>query len=345
MRRKVLQELGEGKTSYLERFVSLEDPEVVVVSTTTPFNIENYNGKISSLVNLAKVNDIRFINKFFESVNERLDKGSLIIVTFETLTSRRERLRIGRIPILKNLYFTIEFIFLRVAPKVWGLKKLYFWITRGRNRLLSKAEVLGRLVSCGFEIVDYESFRGTSFAVARKVNPPDFNSEASYGPLFRMRRVGKHGKIIRVYKLRTMHPYAEYLHQYVIGLNGYSPTGKPDSDFRLTPWGRVMRKFWLDELPQFINVLMGDMKLVGIRPVSESYFNNAIPEDIRNMRINHKPGCIPPYVALNRKSSVEEVLLAERDYMLEKERRPYTTDTKYFLKALYNIVFRGRRSA
>ena len=345
MRKKLLQELGDGKTSYLERFVDLDDPEVVVLSTTTPFNVENYNGKISALVNLAKVNDIRFINKFFEAVNERLVNGSVMIVTFETLSARRERLRVGQVPILKNLYFTIEFVFLRVAPKVWGLKKLYFWITRGRNRLLSKAEVLGRLVSCGFEIADYETFRGMSFAVARKVKSPDFNSEASYGPLFRMRRVGKNGKIIKVYKLRTMHPYAEYLHDYVIGLHGYSQSGKPERDFRLTPWGRVMRKFWLDELPQLINVLKGDMKWVGIRPVSETYFNNAIPEEMRMMRAKHKPGCIPPYVSLNRKSTVEEVLLAERDYMLEKEKHPYTTDTKYFFKAIFNIVFRGRRSA
>jgi lipopolysaccharide/colanic/teichoic acid biosynthesis glycosyltransferase len=345
MRNKVLRELGEGKTTYLEQFVDLSDPNVVVVSTTHTFNIENYNGSISALVNIAKVNDIRFINKFFEAVNERLTEGGLLIVCFESLTARRERLRAGRIPILKNLYFTLEFIFLRVAPKVWGLKKLYFIVTRGRNRLLSKAEVLGRLVSCGFEIVDYNSFRGLSFAVTRKVKSPDFNTEPSYGPLFRMKRVGKYGKIIKVYKFRTMHPYAEYLQDYVIGLNGYAKSGKPENDFRLTPWGRIMRKFWLDELPQLINVLKGDMKLVGIRPVSEAYFNHAIPEDLREMRKRHKPGCIPPYVALNRKPSVDDVLRAERDYMLEKERRPYSTDLRFFFKALFNIIIRGKRSA
>jgi len=345
MRNKVLNEIGEGQTNYLERFLSLNDQEVVVLSTSSIFNIENYNGKISALVNLSKVNDIRFINKFFEAANDRLEKNALFIVTFESLTARRERLRVGRIPILKNLYFTLEFLFLRVAPKVWGLKKMYFILTRGRNRLLSKAEVLGRLVSCGFDIVDYNSFRGASYVVARKVKEPDFNSEPSYGPLFKMKRVGKYGKIIKVYKFRTMHPYAEYLQDYVIGLHGYASTGKPENDFRLTPWGRVMRKFWLDELPQILNVLKGDMKLVGIRPVSETYFNNAIPQELREMRKRHKPGCIPPYVALNRKASVEEVLLAERDYMIEKEKRPYTTDTRFFFKALFNIVFRGRRSA
>jgi lipopolysaccharide/colanic/teichoic acid biosynthesis glycosyltransferase len=345
MRNKVLSEIGEGQTIYLEKFLSLNDPEVVVVSTTSVFNIENYNGKISSIVNLSKVNDIRFINKFFEAANNRLGNNGVFIVTFESLTARRERLRIGRIPILKNLYFTLEFLFLRVAPKVWGLKKIYFLLTRGRNRLLSKAEVLGRLVSCGFEIVDYNSFRGRSYVVSRKVKAPDFNFEPSYGPLFRMKRVGKNGKIIRVYKLRTMHPYAEYLQDYVIGLHGYASTGKPENDFRLTPWGRVMRRFWLDELPQILNVIKGDMKLVGIRPVSETYFNNSIPEELREMRKRHKPGCIPPYVALNRKASVEEVLEAERDYMIEKEKRPYTTDTRFFFKALFNIVFRGKRSA
>jgi len=345
MRTKVLKELGEGKTSFIEQFVDLNDKNVVVVSTTTPFNIENYNGDIDALVNLAKVNDMRFINKFFEAVNDRLENKGYLIVCFESLTARRERLRVGKIPILKNLYFSLEFLFLRVAPKVWGLKKIYFLITRGRNRLLSKAEVLGRLVSCGFEIVDYNSFRGTSFVVSRKLKAPDFNFEPSYGPLFRMKRVGKFGKIIRVYKFRTMHPYAEYLQDYVIGLHGYASTGKPENDFRLTPWGRVMRRFWLDELPQILNVIKGDMKLVGIRPVSETYFNNSIPEELREMRKRHKPGCIPPYVALNRKASVEEVLKAERDYMIEKEKRPYTTDTRYFFKALFNIVFRGKRSA
>jgi hypothetical protein len=62
-----------------------------------------------------------------------------------------------------------------------------------------------------------------------------------------------------------------------------------------------------------------------------------------NLRLKHKPGCIPPYVSLDRKGSVEDVLQAEREYLLEKAARPYTTDTRYFFKAVYNIVFRKKR--
>ena len=100
----------------------------------------------------------------------------------------------------------------------------------------------------------------------------------------------------------------------------------------------------VDEIPQLINLIKGDLKLVGARPVSQRYFND-IPKDIQELRLTQKPGCIPPYVALNRKSSVGSVLDAEREYLEEKIKKPYTTDTKYFFKALFNIFFKGKRSA
>jgi len=104
--------------------------------------------------------------------------------------------------------------------------------------------------------------------------------DPSYGPIYRMPRIGKNGKIIKVFKFRTMHPYAEYLQDYVLGINGYATSGKPANDFRLTPWGKVMRKYWLDELPQLLNVLLGQLKIVGVRPVSQRYFDD-IPKDLQ----------------------------------------------------------------
>ena len=105
-----------------------------------------------------------------------------------------------------------------------------------------------------------------------------------------------------------------------------------------------MRKYWLDELAQLLNVVKGDLKLVGVRPITPRYAED-IPKDLLELRLKHKPGCIPPYVSLDRKGSVEDVLQAEREYLLEKNARPYTTDTRYFFKAVYNIVFRKKRSA
>ena len=344
MKQVLLSTVGEKTYNYFNQFIDTESKNTLVVSTTNEFNILNYPNEVRSLINLSKVNNIRFINKFFEKVNGRLQNGDWLVVCFETITARKDRHKLGNIPVVKNLWFSIEFLFLRVAPKVWGLKKIYFLVTQGRNRLLSKAEVMGRLVSCGFEIIDEQSFNGLKYIVSKKIKEPDYNLKASYGPLFKMKRIGKGGEMIGVYKFRTMHPYAEYLQDYILKQHGYAETGKPKDDFRLTPWGRILRRYWLDELPQLINVIKGELKLVGVRPISERYLQD-IPKDLQALRLKFKPGCIPPYVALNRKSDVNSVLQAEREYLEEKVKRPFTTDMRYFFKALFNIVINRKRSA
>jgi lipopolysaccharide/colanic/teichoic acid biosynthesis glycosyltransferase len=344
LKKILIDSVGEEAYKYFNTYVNTESINTLLISTTNDFNIINHVGEINAIVNLSKVNNIRFINKFFEKVNSRLNNEDIYIVCFETITARKERHRIGNIPIIKNVWFATEFVFLRMFPKMWGFKKIYFLLTRGRNRLLSKAEVMGRLVSCGFHIEANESFNGLTYVVCKKEKEPEFNMQVSYGPLFCMKRMGKSGKEIGVYKFRTMHPYAEYLQDYVLKLNGYAASGKPKDDFRLTPWGRFLRRYWLDELPQLINVLKGDLKLVGVRPISKRYFQD-IPKDLQELRLKFKPGCIPPYVALDRKGDVNSVLQAEREYLEEKSRRPYTTDTRYFFKAIFNIIFKRKRSA
>jgi len=344
LKQLLINKIGEKTYNFLNEFVPTEGVNTLVISTTNEFNILNYPQQLHAIVNLSKVNNIRYINKFFEQVNKRLTNGDYFVICFETITARKERNRFAKIPLINNLWLTIEFIFLRMFPKIWGLKKVYFFFTRGRNRLLSKAEAMGRLVSCGFFIEATQSFNGITYLVAKKEREPDFNMNVSYGPLFPMTRVGKGGKLIKVYKVRTMHPYAEYLQDYVLKLNGYSETGKPKDDFRLTPWGRFLRRYWIDELPQIFNIIKGDMKLVGARPVSLRYLQD-IPEDFRELRLKFKPGCIPPYVALNRKGDLNSVIQAEREYLFEKTKFPYTTDIKYFFKAIFNIFFKFKRSA
>ena len=340
----LIEKTSDEAYVFFNRFFKTEDFFSLIVSTINDFNILNYPGEINALINLSKVNNIRFINKFFEKVNGRLQIDNWFVVCFETITARKERHRLGRLPIVKNLWFGAEFVFLRMFPKMWGFKKIYFLVTRGRNRLLSKAEVMGRLVSCGFHIEASEAFNGLTYVVCKKVKEPEFNTNASYGPLFCMKRMGKNGKEIGVYKFRTMHPYAEYLQDYVLNLNGYANTGKPKDDFRLTPWGRFLRRYWLDELPQLINVFKGEMKLVGVRPISKRYMQD-IPNDLQELRLKFKPGCIPPYVALDRKGDVTSVLQAEREYLEEKVKNPLITDTKYFFSAIFNIIFKRKRSA
>jgi len=105
----------------------------------------------------------------------------------------------------------------------------------------------------------------------------------SRGPVFyAQERVGKAGKLFKVIKLRTMIPDAEKLS---------GPIWAASNDSRITRFGRFLRKSRIDEMPQFINILKGDMSLVGPRP-ERAYFVERLHEKIPFYRTRHavKPG-------------------------------------------------------
>ena len=86
------------------------------------------------------------------------------------------------------------------------------------------------------------------------------------GPiLLKQPRVGRGGKVFEVYKFRTMHPDRRTNEQPFVGEDRRISHKRPD-DPRLTPTGEFLRKWSLDELPQFFNVIRGEMSLVGPRP-------------------------------------------------------------------------------
>ncbi len=87
---------------------------------------------------------------------------------------------------------------------------------------------------------------------------------SSQGPLlFKQERIGKGGSVFEILKFRSMYVDAEK----------HGPQLSHDDDPRITPWGKTMRKFRLDEIPQFYNVLRGDMSLVGPRPERQYYID------------------------------------------------------------------------
>ena len=208
--------------------------------------------------------------------------------------------------------------------------------------MLSKAETYGRLYSCGFEIIDERLIGTEIYYVAKKVKKPVFDNSPTYGPIIRLKRYGKGGKLFNVYKLRTMHAYSEYLQEYVYKQNSLKEGGKFSNDFRITTEGKIFRKFWLDELPMLINVFKGNMKVVGVRPLSKHYFN-LYSEELKNKRIKFKPGLVPPFYA-DRPKTLEEIMESEMRYLEAYEKHPFITDVKYFFKAFYNIIFRHARS-
>jgi exopolysaccharide biosynthesis WecB/TagA/CpsF family protein len=113
----------------------------------------------------------------------------------------------------------------------------------------------------------------------------------SRGPVFfRQTRVGQFGRTFQLYKFRSMHPLAEELKTELLGLN-QMPGGvlfKIKDDPRVTRLGRFLRRYSMDELPQLINVLKGEMSLVGPRP--------AVPYEVKQYtlearrRLEVKPG-------------------------------------------------------
>ncbi|MDP4209323.1 MAG: sugar transferase [Bacteroidota bacterium] len=338
------EEAGEEVLSYISEHFPLEHQETILFSTKQKRLYDNVNfDNIRVIINLEQANKHQRINSLLRSINTLLPDAGIYIGCVETYDIRWQKMtkRFGQT--LTKLLWVFDFIFNRVMPRVKFTQKLYIWLTKNKYRVISLAETLGRLVYCGFDIIEFKQINNLMYFVVMKTSEPKSVVNISNGPFFPMRRVGRNGKLIKVYKLRTMHPYSEFLQDFVVRLNGYNHEGKPANDFRLTGWGKFFRKLWLDEIPQFINVFRGELGIVGVRPLSQFRFSQ-FPEDLKEERIKHKPGCIPPYVALNMPDALGNIE-AERIYLNELKKNPTITNTKYFFMAVYNILTNKIRSA
>lgn len=112
----------------------------------------------------------------------------------------------------------------------------------------------------------------------------------SRGPvLYRWRVVGQGGRPFTGYKFRTMVPNADALKAQLAASNEMTgPVFKIRNDPRVTPLGRILRRYSLDELPQFWSVLKGDMSIVGPRPPLESEY--ARFTEVQKAKLAVKPG-------------------------------------------------------
>ena len=209
--------------------------------------------------------------------------------------------------------------------------------------MLSKTEVLGRLYYCGFEVDEIVPMGHIEYVFAHRHSQPYPQEQIKvYGPLIKLPRVCKNKEIRFFYKMRTMHPYAEYIQKYVYDTYGTKDGDKAANDFRITTWGHIFRSLWIDELPMIINLLRGDMKLVGVRPLSKTKFDT-YPEWLQELRTQVKPGLIPPFYA-DMPQTQEEMFESEARYTRAYLEHPILTDWRYFWKAFYQIVFNHARS-
>jgi lipopolysaccharide/colanic/teichoic acid biosynthesis glycosyltransferase len=133
--------------------------------------------------------------------------------------------------------------------------------------------------------------------------------------LLAQERVGRNGKRFRMLKFRTMVPDAEDRLDEVVALDDLDdPMFKVPSDPRITRFGSVLRRTSLDELPQLVNVLLGEMSLVGPRPEQVELVRRYRPE--HRFRLEVKPGMTGPMQVFGRgELTFEERLGVERDYV------------------------------
>ncbi len=314
------------------------------MSTSEAFNIQNLeHDQYTCIINLKPMNGIRKLDRFLDIVNSRLGVNGLFLCSVETLEQRARRLKEKYSPFVYYLIYLPDFLINRVIPRLRLTRGLWEFFTGGANPPFSRAEALGRLSRAGFAIKQ-EKFAGNMLCIkAERCSEPKPVNENGYGMIITLPRIGRDGRTFNVYKLRTMHPYSEYIQDYVYGLHSIADGGKMKYDFRVTAWGHFARKVWLDELPMIVNILKGDLKLFGVRPLSKHYFS-LYDDEIRNRRIRYKPGLLPPYYA-DLPTGLEAIQHSELKYFDSWDQNPIGTDIRYLTRSIYNIFFRHARSA
>jgi exopolysaccharide biosynthesis polyprenyl glycosylphosphotransferase len=162
----------------------------------------------------------------------------------------------------------------------------------------------------------------------------------SQGPvLFRQQRSGLHGRPFTMLKFRTMVTNAEQLKQELEQLNEMSgPVFKVTNDPRVTPVGRWLRRYSIDELPQLFNVLRGEMSLVGPRPLPVSEVER-FDDTADRRRLSVKPGltCLWQVSGRNEVCNFKDWVRLDLEYI---DNWSLWLDLKILLRTI-PAVFRG----
>jgi exopolysaccharide biosynthesis polyprenyl glycosylphosphotransferase len=143
-------------------------------------------------------------------------------------------------------------------------------------------------------------------------------------------RVGKNGKTFKIIKFRTMYAGAEK--------NG--PQLSSTNDQRITPIGRYMRKLRLDEFPQFLNVLIGDMSLVGPRPERQFYIDQILPLEPQFLHLTRvRPGITSwGQVKYGYAENVDQMLQRMKYDLLYMKNRTLALDFKIMLYTILIVI-------
>ncbi len=159
----------------------------------------------------------------------------------------------------------------------------------------------------------------------------------SKGPVFFLHtRIGKNGKNIKIYKFRTMVTNAEELIKEFTPeqMKEYKENYKLTNDPRITKIGKFLRKTSLDELPQLINIIKGDLSIIGPRPVVKDELEK-YEENIAKF-LSVTPGLTGNWAANGRNNTTyEERMRLELEYV---DNISLKTDIKIFFQTIYAVI-------
>jgi lipopolysaccharide/colanic/teichoic acid biosynthesis glycosyltransferase len=293
------------------------------------------------LVSQILLNDIYHLTGYLLSCADRVAMGGCVVVRYAPLEGVAGRLRSRYGRALYGPASVLHFLWYQAIPKTPLLDAIQFLVTRKGNRALSKAEVWGRLSYCGLRVLAESSVKSECYVIAQRDALPVQGKKPSYYPVIALEKVGLDGKVMRLHKLRSMFPYSEFLQKRIYEEHGLTSTGKFANDFRITRFGRFVRKYWLDELPQLFDWLRGDIKLVGIRATSPHYLG-LYPKEIMDLYVQVKPGFVSPIFDDSPKQ-FDQFVEVERTYLKRYLAAPIRTDIVYFCRTWTDIFCRGVR--
>lgn len=293
------------------------------------------------LVSQAWLNDIYDLTDYLLCCADRVAMGGYVVVRYTPFEGERERLRNRYGRTLYGPVSALHFLWYQALPKTPLLNAVQHAVTRKGNRVLSKAEVWGRLAYCGLHVVAESEAAGERHVIARRVGPPVQGKTPSYYPIIALEKVGLDGVVIYLHKLRSMYPYSEFLQKRIYEEHGLTSTGKFANDFRITRFGRFVRRYWLDEVPQVFDWLRGDVKLVGMRATSPQYLS-LYPREVTELYVQVKPGIVPPIFGESTKG-FDQIVEVERAYLKRYLAAPIRTDVAYFVRTWRDIFRKGVR--
>lgn len=156
--------------------------------------------------------------------------------------------------------------------------------------------------------------------------------ESPGNPLYAQERVGKGGKTIKILKLRSMVADAGNVQKYLSPeqLHQWEVERKVDDDPRITKVGQFIRKCSIDEMPQFLNVLNGDLSVIGPRPITRDELEQHFSDEEKAELLSVQPGITGLWQATDRNAATFESGLRQKIELHYVRSRCFRMDWKCF---------------